>query len=108
MKGYLYLLIAIIGEVLGTNLLKASDGFSKPIQSISAILIYSICFFALSKSMKYLPLNFTYAVWGAIGMILITLFSVFYWKEQINYQTIIGIGLILIGTIIVNIFATNH
>ncbi|OJG68611.1 DMT family permease [Enterococcus moraviensis] len=54
-----------------------------------------------------------YALWGAIGIILITIFSVVYWKEQINVPTVIGIGFIgigfiVIGTVLVNVFGTGH
>ncbi|OJG90216.1 DMT family permease [Enterococcus silesiacus] len=55
-----------------------------------------------------MPLNVAYALWGAVGIILITIFSVVYWKEQINTPTVIGIGFIVIGTILVNTFGTGH
>lgn len=58
---YLYLLLAIVGELLGTNLLKLSVGFTKPIQSISALISYGICFFFLSLSLKKIPLGVAYA-----------------------------------------------
>lgn len=63
---YLYLLLAIVGELLGTNLLKLSAGFTKPIQSISALLSYGICFFFLSLSLKKIPLGVAYATWRSL------------------------------------------
>ena len=45
---YFYLFIAIVGEILGTNLLKLSDGFTKPIPTVSALLSYGVCFYFLS------------------------------------------------------------
>ncbi|MBM7690185.1 small multidrug resistance pump [Enterococcus sp. AZ170] len=108
MIGYLYLFVAIISEVIATNLLKATDGFSKLLPSVECLIAYIVCFYSLSKAIKYMPLNVAYALWGAIGIILITIFSVIYWKEQINTPTIIGIGFIVIGTILVNTFGTGH
>lgn len=49
---YIYLFIAIIGELLGTTLLKVSEGFSKPLPGVSALLSYGVCFFFLSLAMK--------------------------------------------------------
>ncbi|MEI5992722.1 DMT family transporter [Candidatus Enterococcus mansonii] len=108
MLGYVYLVIAIISEVIATNLLKATDGFSKLLPSLECLIVYIVCFYSLSKAITYIPLNVAYALWGAVGIILITLFSVIYWKEQINLPTIIGIGFIIIGTVLVNIFGTGH
>ena len=107
-KGYLYLMVAIIGEVIGTNLLKSTDGFTKPLPTLYTIIAYVISFYCLSLSFKTLPIAVAYAVWGAIGIILITLFSVLVWKEPINLMTILGLGLIIAGTIIVNLFGTGH
>lgn len=108
LKGYFYLMIAIIGEVVGTNLLKATDGFTKLMPTIYTIIAYVISFYFLSLSFKTLPISVAYAIWGAIGIILITLFSVLVWKEPINLMTILGLSLIIAGTIIVNIFGTGH
>lgn len=108
MKGYLFLLVAIIGEVVGTNLLKATDGFTKLQPTLLTIIAYVISFYFLSLSFKSIPIAVAYAVWGAIGIILITLFSVLVWKELINLMTIFGLGLIIAGTIIVNLFGTGH
>ncbi len=107
-KGYLFLLVAIIGEVVGTNLLKATDGFSKLLPTIYTIIAYVISFYFLSLSFKTIPISVAYAIWGAIGIILITLFSVLVWKEPLNVMTIIGLCFIIMGTIIVNIFGTGH
>lgn len=107
-KGYLFLAVSIITEIFATNLLKASTGFTKPAASIGAIVLYVICFFSLSKAMNYIPLNVVYAIWAAIGIVVISLVGVFFWKEAINWQTIIGIVLIVVGTILVNVFGTGH
>ena len=40
MKGYLFLIIAIILETIGTSLLKASDQFTKLFPSLGAIIAY--------------------------------------------------------------------
>ncbi|MFD1899928.1 DMT family transporter [Enterococcus termitis] len=108
MIGYVYLFVAIISEVIATNLLKATVGFTKLVPSVTCLVAYGICFYTLSKAINYMPLNVAYALWGAIGIVMITLFSVVYWKEQLNLPTMIGLGFILIGTILVNVFGTGH
>ena len=106
--GYVYLSFAIISEVIATNLLKASQGFTKTTIALASLVIYAFCFYCLSKSLAYIPLNVAYALWGAIGILLITLFSVVIWKEQVNLPTIIGLAMIIIGTFLVNYFGSSH
>ncbi|WP_423832373.1 DMT family transporter [Streptococcus equinus] len=100
---YLYLLLAIVGELLGTNLLKLSAGFTKPIQSISALLSYGICFFFLSLSLKKIPLGVAYATWSAVGLVFTAIISVMIFNERINIYTVIGLILIIIGVLMVNL-----
>lgn len=106
--GYLYLGISILSEVMATNLLKASDGFSKLNISLLCVVSYVVCFFTLSKALNYIPLNIAYALWGALGILVITLISVFYWKEAINSPTIIGVVLIIVGTVLINVYGSAH
>ena len=68
--GYMYLSFAIVGELIGDNLLKASAGFTRPVYGISALLSYGICFYFFSLSLKTINLNIAYAVWAGIGILL--------------------------------------
>lgn len=106
--GYIFLASAIVGELLGTTFLKASNGFSSPRESIAALISYGVCFYFLALSMKTVNLSVSYAIWSGVGIVLTTVIAVFIWKESINLATILGIGLILIGVVIVNLFGTGH
>jgi small multidrug resistance pump len=105
---YLYLLLAIVGELIGSSLLKASEGFSKLYPTIGVIIAFVCCFFFLSISLKTIPLNTAYAIWSGLGIVLTTMISVLIWKEKINGASITGIILILVGVVILNIFGPGH
>ncbi len=47
---YIYLIIAISTEVIGSAFLKSSEGFSKFIPSLGTIISFGICFYFLSKT----------------------------------------------------------
>lgn len=101
---YLHFFIAILGELLGTNLLKFSDGFTKPIPTVSALLsYYGVCFYFLSLAMRKIPLGVTYATWSAVGLVLTAFISVMIFKETLNVYSIIGLILIIIGVVMVNL-----
>ncbi len=48
MKGWLFLVIAIVGEVMATSALKSSEGFTKLAPSAVVIIGYGIAFYFLS------------------------------------------------------------
>ena len=105
---YLYLLLAIVSEVIGSAFLKSSDGFSKLYPTITTIISFLICFYFLSKTLQHLPLNITYASWAGLGLVLTTIISVIVFKENVNLISIISIGLIVIGVVLLNVFGESH
>lgn len=105
---YLYLIIAIATEIIGTSFLKTSEGFTKLWPTIGTLLSFGICFYFLSLTIKFLPLNVTYATWAGLGLVLTTVVSVIVFKENVNLISVISIGLIVIGVVLLNVFGTSH
>ena len=56
---YLYLFISIATEIIGTSFLKTAEGFTKLWPTIGTLLSFGICFYFLSLTIKFLPLNET-------------------------------------------------
>ncbi|QNQ81614.1 DMT family transporter [Lactobacillus sp. PV012] len=106
--GYLELAIAIVAEVIGTNFMKASAGFTKLWPSVITVISYLICFYALSLSLKTLNLSVAYATWGGVGIILTTIIGIMFWHQNISLAQVVGITLIVIGVVITNLFSTGH
>ena len=98
------LFAAIAFEVLGTMLLPASNNFTKPIHTSVLMVSYCIPFYLLSILSQKLPLSILYAAWSGIGVFSIALFSYFFYKQALNWQTIGGLFLIVVGVTIVNIY----
>ncbi|PAH70254.1 multidrug transporter (plasmid) [Staphylococcus aureus] len=105
---YLYLFISIATEIIGTSFLKISEGFTKLWPTLGTLLSFGICFYFLSLTIKFLPLNITYATWAGLGLVLTTIISVIVFKENVNLISIISIGLIVIGVVLLNVFGESH
>ncbi|HDB3173249.1 quaternary ammonium compound efflux SMR transporter QacG [Staphylococcus cohnii] len=105
---YLYLFISIATEIIGTSFLKTSEGFTKLWPTLGTLLSFGICFYFLSLTIKFLPLNITYATWAGLGLVLTTIISVIIFKENVNLISIISIGLIVIGVVLLNVFGESH
>lgn len=105
---YLYLVISICGELVGTSMLKASAGFTKLSPSIGVVLSYTFSFFFLSLSLKTIPLNIAYAIWSGLGTTFAVVISVLIWKEKLTISSLLGILLIISGVVILNLFGSSH
>lgn len=106
---WIYLFIAIIGELIGTSALKAADGFSKVVPTIVCISGYIVAFYFLSLTLKSIPVGIAYAIWSGVGIVLITMIGYFYYKQTVDLPAIIGISFIVLGVIIINVFSsTTH
>jgi small multidrug resistance pump len=103
---YLFLTIAIIAEVIATSALKASQGFSVLIPSIITILGYAVALFFLSLTLKTIPVGIAYAIWSGAGIVLISTIGWIFFKQHLDLAAIIGLGLMLAGIIVINVFST--
>ena len=55
--GYLFLSIAILAEVVATTALNASQGFTRLWPSVITVLGYGIAFYALSLTLRTVPMG---------------------------------------------------
>tara|TARA_B100001173_G_scaffold159656_1_gene138132 strand:+ start:147 stop:473 length:327 start_codon:yes stop_codon:yes gene_type:complete len=104
---WIYLSIAIVAEVIATSSLKESQGFTRLIPSIITFIGYSFTFYFLSLTLKEIPIGITYAIWSGIGICLLSIIGYFRFNQTLDFGSIIGIGLIGLGVIVLNIFSKN-
>lgn len=108
LMGYIFLGLAILGELLGTNLLRASNGFSSLWETVGSLVSYGASFYFLALAMKTINLNVAYALWAGLGIVLTTVLAVVVWKESINLSSVLGIVLILSGVVVLNLYGPGH
>ena len=71
--GYFYLLIAIIGEVIGTTHLKSTNNFTELLPTTYVVLGFATAFYFMMLAMKTIPIAIAYSIWAAIGISAITI-----------------------------------
>jgi len=104
MNIYLALFAAITLEVLGTMLLPVTKSFTKMLPSIVVVLSYGISIYFLAILSQKLSLAIIYASWAGLGVFSVTFLSYIFFKQALNWQTILGLFLIVLGVIIVNLY----
>ncbi|MCK3054141.1 QacE family quaternary ammonium compound efflux SMR transporter [Escherichia coli] len=92
MKGWLFLVIAIVGEVIATSALKSSEGFTKLAPSAVVIIGYGIAFYFLSLVLKSIPVGVAYAVWSGLGVVIITAIAWLLHGQKLDAWGFVGMG----------------
>lgn len=102
---YLFLISAIVLEVIGTNSLKASAGFTKLWPSLLTAAGYAGAFYFLSLTLRSMSLAVAYAMWSALGIVLTGVAAYFLFREKLDAPAILGMGLIIAGVAVINLFS---
>jgi small multidrug resistance pump len=102
---YLLLFAAILAEVVATTALARSESFSRLIPSAITVIGYAIAFYLLSFPLRVMPTGIVYAVWSGLGIVLIAAIAWIWFGQKLDLPAMIGLGLIILGVIIVNVFS---
>lgn len=102
---YYYLAIAIVAEVAATTALKASAEFTRLIPSLFVIVGYGVAFYLQALVLRSIPVGITYALWAGLGIVLVAIVGAIFYKEIPDFPAIIGMGLIIAGVVVLNVFS---
>lgn len=102
-----YLVIAILSEVVATSALKAADGFRVPGPSVIVVLGYIAAFYFLSLTLRTIPVAIAYAIWSGVGQVLVMVIAWFMYRQALDAAAIAGIALILAGVLVLTLWSNS-
>lgn len=105
---WLLLLLAIGLEVCGTTSMKLSNGFARLTPSVLMFIFYAASLVVLTLALKQIPVGVAYAIWSALGMILISSIGVMYFKEPLSLLQLGSIALIIMGVTGLNLSGVHQ
>ena len=100
---WIFLLLAGLFEIVWAFLMKASDGFSRPWQTVGTIVFMIISFGLLSMAMKTLPLGTAYVIWTGIGAVGAFVIGITFLGEQVSAMRIAAAVLIVSGLVLMKL-----
>ncbi|AGC41681.1 quaternary ammonium compound resistance protein [Myxococcus stipitatus DSM 14675] len=100
---YLFLLAAIASEVVGTSLLKSTQGFTRPWPTVGCLGAYAVAFALLAQAVKQVPVGVAYAMWSGLGTAAIVTIGVVFFGESLSPVKLVGVGLIIGGVLLLNL-----
>jgi len=94
---WMFLAAAIVLEVAGTISMKLSHGFSQALPSVLLFLFYGASFTCLNFALRTIEVSIAYAIWSALGLILVAAIGILVLREGGGALKLASIVLIVVG-----------
>jgi small multidrug resistance pump len=104
---YGFLILAVVLGVTSNSFAKSAEGFTLLFPSIITGITIVLCMYALSLVMKNIPMGITYASFAGLTIIATVIVGVIRFNQVPNLYTMIGLGLIIAGVMMVNLLGSQ-
>ena len=104
---YLFLGIAVFLGVTSNSFAKNAEGFTLIFPSIITAITIVLCMYTLSIVMKNIPVGVTYASFAGLTIIATVIVGIYRFNQIPDLYTIVGLGFIIIGVLMVNLLGSS-
>ncbi len=94
---WIFLILAIVTEVIGTLAMQYANKSGSLLGLPIMYIFIAISYILLALSVKRIALGVAYALWEGVGIVIITLVSVWIFHETLTLLKIIGITILIIS-----------
>ena len=106
-SSYLVLILAVILGVTSNTFAKSAQGFTVMLPSIITAITIVLCMYTLSIVMKNIPVGVTYASFAGLTIIATVVVGIYRFNQIPDLYTIVGLGFIIIGVLMVNLLGSS-
>ena len=106
-SSYVVLILAVILGVTSNTFAKSAQGFTVIFPSIITAITIVLCMYTLSIVMKNIPVGVTYASFAGLTIIATVVVGIYRFNQIPDLYTIVGLGFIIIGVLMVNLLGSS-
>ena len=107
-SAYIILIIAVALGTAANGFAKSAQGFTVLIPSVITAITIVLCMYTLSLVMKAIPVGITYASFAGLCIVATVLVGIVKFNQIPNLYTILGLGLIIAGVLMVNLIGKTN
>ncbi|SDC87360.1 DMT family transporter [Ruegeria marina] len=104
---YIYLVLAVAAETVGTTALQASHQFTRLVPSILVVVGYGLAFFLMAQALRVMPVGVVYAIWSGLGIVFIAAIGYFVFKQKLDLPALLGLAMIVGGIVVIHLFSST-
>ncbi len=83
--------------------MKLSNGFTRLLPSVLVFVFYGACFTVFVFALKRIEISTAYAIWSGLGVALIAVIGVAWFKEPMGLMKVIGLFLVIAGVVVLQL-----
>jgi len=106
-QAYLYLMLAVVAETIGTTALQASQQFTRFWPSVLVVMGYGVAFYLMALTLKFMPVGIVYAIWSGLGIVLIAAIGFVVFGQKLDLPAVVGMIFIIVGIVIIHLFSKS-
>lgn len=108
--GYVFLALAIVGEVIATTFLKFTSGERAQWWAYGVVVVgYVFAFAMLSQSLaRDVPLGIAYGIWAGVGVVLVAVVSWLVFQESLTWVQLVGMALVVGGVVLLELGSSQE
>jgi small multidrug resistance pump len=104
---YIFLVVAVAAETIGTTALQASQQFTRLVPSLIVLFAYGFSFYMLGLTLKVMPVGIVYAIWSGLGIVLIAVIGYVVFGQRLDLPAVLGMAMILAGILVIHLFSSS-
>ena len=104
---YIYLILAVAAETIGTSALQASQQFTRFWPSVLVVVAYALSFYLLALVLRAMPVGIVYAIWSGLGIVFIAAIGFVLFGQRLDLPAVLGLGMIIAGILVINLFSSS-
>ena len=102
MRAYLQMTLTVLLSLLGSTMLKLSNGFTNLPPTIVFVVSYSLAFYCFALALRTIPLSVGYAIWSGFSTAANALVGHFYFHEALGPAKVFVLFVIILGIVLIN------
>ncbi len=96
---WLLLAVTVVFEVIGTTMMKLSNGFTLLWPSLGMVLCYAVSLAGITLVLRHMELSIAYAIWSGAGTALTAAIGIYLFREPATSLKIASLALVVLGVI---------
>ena len=97
---WLYLVAALLSEMVGATATGVSEGFTRPVAVLVAVPTVVAAYFLLALALKRgMSVGVAYGVWTASGVAIVAVLGVVLLGDRLTPVQIVGLALVMVGAL---------
>jgi len=86
-------------EVMGSTLMKLSNGLTVLLPSVGVFVCYGLAIAGLALALKELELSIAYAIWSGAGTALTAIIGIWLFGESLNALKVCSLLMVIAGVV---------